>query len=301
MFYKSRTECDELTILRSLNTRMNLPEKDKQHFFNLKKGYEGELQFDCMTEKLQSECYVLNDLLLNVNNTIFQIDSLIIFPESIHFFEVKNYEGDYYYESDRMYKKSKVEINNPLTQLTRSESLLRQLLQTLGYKYSLNASVVFINPDFYLYQALLNKPFIFPTQINKYLKKLDACTAKLDRKHQLLADKLVSLHIHESPYSQLPTYDYEQLQKGITCDKCGSFSISVKGKKCVCAGCGHEELVDDALMRSVSEFKMLFPDRKIMTNVVYDWCRVVESKKRISRILGKNFTKIGTKRWVYFE
>jgi hypothetical protein len=149
---------------------MNLSDKDKQHFFNLKKGYEGEIIFDSLAEKLQCECFILNDLLLKLNNTMFQIDSLIIIQETIYFFEVKNFEGDYYYESDRLYKKSKSEINNPLNQLNRSESLFRQLLQSLGFNIPILASVVFINPEFTLYQTPLNKPFIFPTQVNRYLK-----------------------------------------------------------------------------------------------------------------------------------
>lgn len=70
MPYKPRTESTELLILRSLHTRMNLLEKDKQHYFNLKKGYEGEVMFDSLTEKLQCECFIVNDLLLKTNNTM---------------------------------------------------------------------------------------------------------------------------------------------------------------------------------------------------------------------------------------
>ena len=213
MPYKPRTESTELLILRSLHTRMNLPEKDKQHYFNLKKGYEGEVMFDSLTEKLQCECFIVNDLLLKTNNTMFQIDSLIIISETIYLFEVKNYEGDYYYESDRIYKKPKTEINNPLHQLSRSESLLRQLLHNLGFNLPIDSSVVFINPEFTLYQTPLNKPFIFPTQINRYLNKLNTTPSKLNGKHKTLADKLISLHIKDSPYKQLPSYDYNQVTK----------------------------------------------------------------------------------------
>ncbi|WP_312472380.1 hypothetical protein [Neobacillus sp.] len=58
MAYKPRKEREEITILRSLNTRMNLPEEDKWNYLNLKKGFEGEVMFDSLTEKLQSGCYV---------------------------------------------------------------------------------------------------------------------------------------------------------------------------------------------------------------------------------------------------
>lgn len=301
MPYKSRNESAELLILKSLNTRMNLSSKDKQHYFNLKKGYEGEVIFDSLTEKLQCECLILNDLLLKTNNTMFQIDSLIIISKTIYFFEVKNYEGDYYYESDRIYKKPNSEINNPLQQLSRSESLLRQLLHNLGFNPPIDASVVFIHPEFTLYQTPLNKPFIFPTQVNRYFNKLNTIPSKLNGEHKMLADKLISLHIEDSPFMQLPAYDDDQLRKGITCLECNSFSISVEGQNCVCKECGHKEIVSTAVMRSVKEFKLLFPNRKITTNVIHDWCKVVKSKKRIRIILGKNFTIIGVHRGSFYQ
>lgn len=114
MLYKPRTESFDLLILKSLAARMSLSIKDEQLYFALKKGYEGERLFDSWTEKLQCECLILNDLLLKQNNTLLQIDSLIIMSDTIYLFEVKNYEGDYYYELDKLYKLPKSEINNPL-------------------------------------------------------------------------------------------------------------------------------------------------------------------------------------------
>ena len=123
---------------------------------------------------------------------------------------------------------------------------------------------------------------------------------KLKERHKILADKLVSLHIEDSPFTQLPSYDYGQLQKGITCLKCHSFSISVERKNCVCNECGYNEMVSVAVMRSVKEFKLLFPKQKVTTKAIHDWCKVVESKKRIKSILEKNFKIIDINRWSYF-
>ncbi|WP_164667564.1 nuclease-related domain-containing protein [Virgibacillus doumboii] len=301
MLYKPRTKSTELRILELLNTRMKLTDKDRGHYIRLKKGYEGEVQFDNLTEKLQCECLILNDLLLEVNSTTFQIDSLMIFQRLIRFYEVKNLEGDYYCESDKIYRKPRKEIINPLHQLSRSESLLRQLFSSLGTNPSIESSVVFINPKFTLYQAPLDKPIIFPTQIERHMNQLNSQTSKLTNKHKNLADQLIALNIKDSPFKQLPPYDYDQLRKGITCPKCHSFSVTVDSRKCVCQYCGHAELVGDAVMRSVEEFKILFPDEKITTNVIYDWCSVIASKERIRYILLNNFTRVGSGRWSYFE
>ena len=104
---------------------------------------------------------------------------------------------------------------------------------------------------------------------------------QLNGKHKMIADKLISLHIEESPFKQLPSYDYDQLRKGITCLKCNSFYTFINGSNSVCNECGHEELLASAVMRSVREFKLLFPDRKVTTKGIYEWCKVVQSKKRI--------------------
>lgn len=299
MVYKERTESIVIRIIKLLQSRNEL--KEKQYCSNLIKGYEGEVLFDSYTNKLECECLVINDLLLQYNNTTFQIDTLLITPDKLYIFEVKNYEGDYYFESDILYKKPKKEVSNPLNQLHRSESLLRQMLQSYGFTMQIQAYVVFVNPAFTLYQASLTKPIIFPTQLHAFFQNLNKSTAKLNKNHQVLADKLLSLHMEESPYRTLPKYKYSDLRKGICCVNCGSLSVNVVGRKCICSGCGHEELVNDAVIRSVEELKLLFAEYKITTNLVQEWCRIVDSKKRIQRILDKSYKAVSNNRWTYYE
>ncbi len=286
-------------MLESLNNRMKLSEKDKTHFYNLKKGFEGELLFDSYLEKLQGDCLVINDLLLKVNQTTFQIDSLMITSDCIHVFEVKNFEGDYYYdaENDKLFPKSRaVEIVNPLAQLMRTETLLRQLLQNLGQGLPIQSAIIFVNPQFMLYHAPMDKPFIFPTQIYRLIEKLNSKQSRITNKHKMIAEKLLSLHMPQSPFTQIPTYEYEHLKKGISCAECCSFLTTVEGRSCVCVGCGHKESVTSAVLRSVGEFRMLFPEKKIITTRIVEWCGVVGSRKRVQRILETNLTTEGKKR-----
>ena len=46
LIVKYRKESDELKMLKALNNRMDLSEKDRLHFYSLKKGFEGEVLFD---------------------------------------------------------------------------------------------------------------------------------------------------------------------------------------------------------------------------------------------------------------
>jgi hypothetical protein len=87
----------------------------------------------------------------------------------------------------------------------------------------------------------------------------------------------------------------------MACEVCDSFSIYVNGKICKCGDCGHEELITAAVLQNVSEIRLLFPEMKITTNLVFDWCGVIELKRTIKRILIKNYKQIGVRQWTYYE
>ena len=174
----------EFKILKCIHPRMTLSPQENQNYINLEKGCEGERKFELLLEHHQlSECLIINDLLLEKNNTLFQIDSLIISPKKIYLFEVKNYEGDFYVEKDNWFTTTNIEIKNPLDQLKRSESLLRRLLQDLKLNFPIVSYVIFINPQFTLYQAPMNLPIILPTQLNHFIKKINITSSKLNESH----------------------------------------------------------------------------------------------------------------------
>lgn len=291
----------ELKILTSLYTRDSLSITDKQSYFNKLKGYEGELEFDVWLENLEIECLIVNDLLLEVNSTLFQIDSLIIFQETLHLFEVKNIEGDYFYEGKRLKTIAGTEIKDPLLQVSRSESLLRQLLRNLGSNINVEAHLVFINPEFALYQAPLEQSIILPNQLNRTMKKLNKTKSKLTNKHTNLAEKFISLHQTTSPYTRLPVYEYEGLHKGIICNNCGTVIEEHQGRSVICPQCEARESDESAIMRSVEEFKLLFPERRITSNGISEWSNHLFSKKTIRRILRKNLNMVGNSKMCYYK
>jgi DNA-directed RNA polymerase subunit M/transcription elongation factor TFIIS len=294
MILKGRTESDELLVMRSLNTRMDLTEKDKFHYLNLEKGYEGEVKFDQLSECLQEERYVINDLLLEVNKSYFQIDKLIISQGPIHLLDIKNYEGDYYLESEKLFsKKTKWECKNPVDQLKRCGTLFQQLLQNLKLNHLIETSAIFVNPEFTLYQAPTDLPIIFPSQVNRYLSELNKTPSKLNDGHKKLAQTLLSLHQTKNPHTVLPEYNYEKMQNGSFCKKCNSFMVSINNYDLICGKCGAHERIEQAIVRNVKEFMLLFPERKITTQGIYEWCQLDLNTRTISRVLQKNFTACG--------
>lgn len=304
MLLKKRNESDELLAMRSLNKRMELTEKEKFRYQNLEKGYAGEVKFDMLIKGLQDfqeERIILNDLLLEVNNSYFQIDSLIISQSVIHLLDVKNYEGDYYLESDNLYSVlTGRENKNPVDQLKRSATLFRQLLQIIKQSHLVEASVVFINPEFTLYHASKDQPIILPTQVNRFLKDFNNTSSTLNDGHKKTAQKLISLHQTKNPFFTLPKYTYEHLRKGIYCKNCGSFLVSKRNNNFVCEVCGEVETIEQAILRNVKEFKLLFPDNRITTQCIFEWCKADLSKRTVSRVLKKNFTSYGNTRETFY-
>ena len=302
MAYKARSVPEELKVLRILNNRLDLTTEQQKYYQYKEKGFEGEARFDLLTEQLQSDCLIVNDLNLEVNNTSFQLDTSIIFQETFYFFEVKNYEGDYCYRKEQFETNYGKLIKNPLDQIKRSSSLLLQLFQKLGFSQSIDASVVFVNPEFFLYQAPLDKPIYYPTQLKQLLKKLDNEPSKLTSRHAKLADKLISLHQAQSPYSNLkiPAYEYHQLRKDLTCSICHAFSCSVSLGNVVCLNCGHIECVESAVLRCVGEIRLLFPSMRITTNGIFEWSGSIISKKQINRVLIKSFSRKGHGKYSYY-
>lgn len=298
IFLKSRTESDLLKLLGFLNTRMNLTEDEVKQYLYLKKGYA----FDLLTAALDCEMYILNDLMLEINHSKFQIDSSLIIQDTIFPCEIKNFEGNYFYKDGEFhFCGAKTPITNPLHQVKRAETLLQQYLKKNGFSFRIVPYLVFINPKFFLYQAPQNDSIIFPPQLSSFMKKLNSKPSNLNGMQRKLADKMIADHIIESPYPKLPSYEYHSLRKGFTCAICSSFHIACGERKVTCKDCGFEEEVESAVVRSVEELMLLFPDLKITTNIIHDWCGVVESRKTIRTILKKNFKAVGYGQWSIYE
>jgi hypothetical protein len=282
---------------------MSLSDKEVTNYLILKKGFEGEQKSDVWLEGLSEGWLVIHDLLLEYNNSKFQIDTLLISHNKIFPLDVKYFEGDYYVEGEKWYTSVKKETKNPLHQLSRCEIMLRSLLDDLGYRYPLESYLIFNNPEFHLYLTTVNTSITFPTQLNRFLKKLNAYArhGKLNKSHLKLAEQLVSLHLIEPPYPRLPAYDYGHLVKGILCPQCCTFFTNFLGGLLVCNSCGCKEEVASAVLRSVTELQLLFPDQKITTKVVHEWCRIIKSEKTIRRILGRNYKLFRNGRSSYYS
>ncbi|TXL66563.1 NERD domain-containing protein [Cerasibacillus terrae] len=300
MIFKPPVEPQSLKILRCLKPRIILSKTNNRYLRSLKKGYQGEKKFAALLNTLGDNCIVLHDLLLEYNHSIFQIDSLLITEGVVYLFEVKNYEGDFYFDSGHWFKENGKEIKDPMIQLKRSESMLRQLFTSMKINYQIKSYIIFVHPEFTLLQAPRNIPIILPTQLKRFFQRLHENTDIIKKSHEHLAKKLLDMHIEEHPYTKLPHYNYEQLKKGIICNSCHSVMLKVVKKNVVCNQCGQHESTSSAVLRNIQEFQLLFPEHQITTHIIHEWCGKLLSKKIIRKVLTENFTCIPKGRSTYY-
>ncbi|MCT2538203.1 NERD domain-containing protein [Aquibacillus koreensis] len=301
MLLKTRSESDELLTFRYLSQRMDLSEKEEQYYLSLERGYQGECKFDEWLETRPTGGLILNDLLLEHNNTKFQIDSLMIRHPKVYMFEVKNHEGDYFVEGDRWFTRSGTEVKNPMIQVRRSETLLRQLLQTCNSNLHIESYLIFINPEFFLYQAKPDLPIIYHPQLNHFFEKLKKQPQHPNHRHMKLAQKLLDMHIHPSPFSNVPSYKYEDLKKGVLCRVCGQQINKINRAILKCPTCNHVEGLDKGVLRTIQEFQNLFSQKKLTKSSIYDWCNQTISDRSISRLLMNNFHCVRGGKNTYYE
>lgn len=293
----------DLQKRRILFARMNLSTQEKQQYIRLLKGHEGEKQFyQLIKNNHTTNSIFLHDLLLQSNNSLFQIDHILIHAQTIFSFEVKNYEGEFIIENGNWYVKStKQEIRNPLNQLNKSDYLLRQLVKNLGYNLPVKSYLVFINRDFTLYQLPPNLPILLRSQLNRFIQFLNKSHVPLKQEHHQLAQDLKKVQITDSSFEKLPDYDFKQLRKGITCPECYMFLSRERQSFLLCDNCGYTETLEKGILRNVFEFHLLFPQEKITTNVIYEWCHIFRSPRTIRKVLSKHFIFIQNGPYSYYD
>ncbi|MCC5894587.1 MAG: NERD domain-containing protein [Alkalibacterium sp.] len=300
---KTRNRSQLLEGLDILNSRMKLSTDVDNYYRALKAGFEGELAFDQMfSEGVTSGGIVLNDLLLSVNGSTIQIDSLILAPDIIYLFEIKNYRGNYRYDNDHYRKTNGYDILNPKNQLNKTLTLLSQLLKQWKVATPLKGAVVFVHQTFTLYEAQPDEQVVLPSQLISHLKLLNSQHNKVPQQVRSLANRLIEHHRDEVPYQkQLPDFHWDKLKKGLTCGSCKSFDLKLNQRSCVCLNCERATSRKNCLIENINNLILLYPDKKVTTSLVYEWIGERIYKRSISIVLEESFIKEGAGRGRYYR
>lgn len=284
-----------------------MPLSPEQHLLyeRLKNGHDGEMNFFKMLKsELTSNPIILFNLLFDVSNSECEIDCLLIFQQELHLFEIKNYQGDFFVDNDQWYTLSKKEIKNPLHQLQRTEVLLSHWLKQHKLPpFSIHSHVVFVHPEFYLYDAPVSIPAIFPGQIKRFISKLNQIPCHLNSTHERLKSLFVANQKMISAYERSLSYEYELLKKGVICGACDGVMGVFRSYYLKCLQCAQVEKLESAVRRNVDDFYTLFPGNRITVSAIYGWLGGAISKFRIRKILSTycHPVKLGSQSYYLYD
>ena len=288
-------------LLETLRRRGEVTDLEQSTLKRLSVGYEGELRFHAILNKnLQAKPIQLFDLCIQVNGSECQIDALLFFENELIVCEVKNYQGDFIINNGDWFTTTNQEIRNPLHQLDRTKVLLQQYLKKNNLSFSIKSFIIFVHPEFHLYQAPLNMPIIFPPQINRFMNQLKNIPCRLHNNHQKLEKLLTTNHLVHSSHDIIPDYNYASLRKGIICEKCAGRMQEAGRKYTVCLQCSSREEYDEAIQRNIKDFSFLFPEKRINVKAIGDWLDHQTSSFRIRTLLSRHFTLINSGRSSYY-
>lgn len=302
MIIKQRVESEELVIHHILSNRIRFNAMEAQHYQRLKDGYRGEKIFDTYTNKIACEHLIIQDLLLSWNNTLFQIDTLLILPEIIYLYEIKYFKDDYLYGDQHLIKLPSFEVANPLHQVQKSESLLKHLLKGIGLPQKVHSYVAFVHPTFFMFETPRHHPFLFLPQLDKHIHHLNNSNNKLTFKDKDTAEVLLKSHIPRHPNLKLPNYSFDKIQKGTSCAKCRSLNTRNTGKNVLCLDCQHRDGLEDAIYRGAEEFLLLFPKMDLTAQVLQVYLNIFPYSKTIYKVLSKYYSvNIKKRPYVFYK
>jgi hypothetical protein len=277
--------------------------EENLQFERLARGYEGEMLFArFLREELKQAHIPLFGIRLKVSGSECQFDCLLIFQHGIYLFEIKYHQGDYYMEGDQWFSAAtKKEVRNPLFQLRRSNLILNEFLSKNKFQCSVESQLVYNHPHFYLYQAPLDIPIIFLSHHDRFIRKLNQIPSSLNKWHHQIAEKLKCAHIVESTHEQLPDVDYDRLKKGVVCKSCGAFMKKLNQRQFICTTCNRCEANEPAIVRSIKEFRFLFPERPLTVSNIMHWTNGLITDRSVHCYMDKHFIKINRWKSTYFK
>ncbi|MCD8510222.1 MAG: NERD domain-containing protein, partial [Bacillus sp. (in: Bacteria)] len=293
-------------VRRALFCRDGLDENQRRYYLNLENGYKGECIFDEYVKALPDDWLILNDLTLEHNNTTVQIDSLLASSKNLYLIDTKYLENDYFFnkEDERFYPcHYNGDGKDYLMQLRRCESNFRTILTSAGlHHFTVISRLVFVHPAFSLYELPREHPaVVLPTQINRFIDNIKKQPAGISSAHRKLADHLLTKCVSKKNFDTAPDYTYEGLKKGLFCGGCLSEMVGDSWYSVKCRKCGCEEKIDDAVLRAIEDYILLFPERPLTTVDIWDWCGGWMSDHIIRRILKTNFQVVGWGKYAIYK
>lgn len=312
MMLKKRLKPSVLRKLEALNRRIvpHLYDKKRsieQDLANRYKGFIGEKIVDrYLMTNLPRQHIILPDIYLKMEESRFQIDTIVVTQYAIYLLEIKNFTGTIYFNTSTN-QFSRIENNieqgykDPLTQVELQQIKLMQWLELYGFHdIPIYHFVVIASPSTIL--KIDGPPTEKITHKDRLLFKISSIEQQLiNMKSPQIPAMDIIQHIQNSnqEYYFDVLHEYEltprQIMSGIHCPKCEKSPMNRIYGYWKCAYCKHQS--KNAHISSLEEFTLIY--NIPLTNKMCRQFLHIQSHSLANRLLQKAYYSYDsqTKRW----
>ena len=261
---------------------------------NFVMGYEGEQDFlQIVKQFIPNQGLFIKDFIFETPGFV-QVDGVLIMPDQIHLYEVKNYDADCSLIDGKIYYNDRHINYNPLQQIDRACDSFKNILIQENIRIPVIPHLVLIHPygtfksdnsselsillrhelrrHFQGLQDHCNQPNYDPHSIYQVLRKY-----QIDDWHN---------HFKINPFN------VEDLRRGIYCHQCGSFQMTKLYKSFQCQECSAKITKQEALKYIIAECCALYDRETISPLDVYTLCNKQLDKHWISNRMSELLKRV---------
>ncbi|GGB01973.1 NERD domain-containing protein [Macrococcus hajekii] len=286
IIYHSRTLIHQFLSYQMLEYRYDFTLDSHEKMKRIGKGIQGEEQAErWLTEFFADcDCFYVNDLRLNVDYEQVQIDSAIVFHNSVIVLEVKNYSMDIRCQNGQFYSIAGEPLTGLNNQLSKLARLITKALQSYDMHIEVKVMPFFVDVNQSVHGVLVDGPVLTPVNFRHVLRKF------VDKKpgNQAIADYLISLN-QENDFNRKFEIDYSHVAKGIYCPKCHLKIIKKSQRNYYCETCDKHFSTQCIVNHQIDVFRHLFSDRQLTTRVLHEWVAGEISHRTLQRILAEHY------------
>ena len=283
--------------LHELNKRIDLTKFTslQEEFLNEQKGTQGEEDFEkFLFENGSPDWVILKNVWLDCRG-VFECNYLVFTKAREYLFEIKNYTGSYVYRKSQWFRSGKPMSHNPLSQVQKAKTKLQAIFPKI------KGVLVFIG-EFNPVEMHEKVPSIQIVERNELM----ALVWEMKREEQrhrgyglnkeAILNKLAPYEI-SNPYQNKPILKeaLNAIKPGICCSGCANFDLVKEGGFYIC-GCGVYEPKEHAILRTICEYGLLYPNEHFKTASLHKFFDGELSKRTLLRILNKYFNRVGNNR-----
>lgn len=295
MIYKKRSKPLRLVGLESLIVRL---QTSHYHYARIEEdlrkrraGFAGELNFDKHINEFRPSypIAIIHDICLLQNGIYFQMDSVLILPDRILIFEIKNLAGTLKVKADptQFIQENNNErkiINNPLTELERKKIFLDRWFKDRGISIKIEGIVglAFTN-ELYVERELENL-LVFTQEVPIKLYNMVVGKSPLTHKDiKRIANEMINSHQEYNPFplADAMGIPVEDIKPGVICKRCDNGIMKWNKQKWRCDICLH--WTSDSHLELLNDWFCLISNT--ITNRQFRYFSIVNDRSVAKRML----------------